>query len=120
LYICFIKTKRKYEIGYKPSVYLVDCTLAYYQKKYHRQYKLAKTAKQRNKYLKKIDIKSIVMTLNETGEIPTKKMHQNDVKRIWSKTKKSGKLSDYFTKIINIKIISNHGKVVYDFDEFKN
>ena len=60
------------------------------------------------------------MVLNDKGNPPTKKMKDSVIKRIWSKQKIKGKLNEHEVRLINIKIISNHGKVNYDFDELKH
>ena len=54
------------------------------------------------------------------NEIPTEKMTANSISRMWSQEKIAGKLSDHNVEIINIKIISKHGKINYTFDELKH
>ena len=98
-----MEIKRKYNKGYKPKIYLTECSLSC-----------------ENKRSKVINLKRQVLVLNDNSEILTEKMNKYYVNRIWKGEKIAGKLSDHNVKIINIKIISEHGQINYDFDEFKH
>jgi len=61
-----------------------------------------------------------VLVLNQDREIPTEKMTTHSISRMWKQEKIAGKLSDHNVEIINIQIISKHGKINYAFDELKH
>ena len=63
-------------------------------------------------------INSMITGLGFT--VPNKKMTTHSISRMWRQEKITGKLSDHNVEIINIKIISKHGKINYTFDELKH
>ena len=93
-------------MGYKPKISLVECSIVCINKK--------------TKKTKTIDLKRQVLALDENNNIPTDKLKAKCISRIWSQEKITGKLQDFNVEIINIKIISEHGRVNYAFNEFKD
>ena len=101
---------------YKPSIYLASCTLIYYAKKDELKYKRAKNKKQKEKILKRLDVKEIVVVLDDNLNFASNKMKNKEIKKIWFKYKLKGNHNDYYKKIINIRVISEHGKINYKFN----
>ncbi len=104
------------QLDYSPSIYLISCTLVYCAKKDKLKYERAKSKKQKEKYLKRLDVKELVVVLDDNLSYVSDKMHNSDINRIWSKYKIRGNKNDYYKKIININVISKHGKINYKFN----
>ena len=114
-----MKKERKYPKGYKPNIHLVSCKLRYCNDKYY-PYVTHKDPKVRKQYEKKITsiaFTNITIVLDDDFKFPTKNIKDKFIKKIWSLGKIKMKLEEAKANVKDIKIISSHGKVSYDFDE---
>jgi hypothetical protein len=94
--------KRKYKEGYKPKLCLVDLTLQ------------LENIKSRRK--KEVDVKKILITLDDNNGFPTERMENLTIDKAW-RLSNLGKIEDFKIGIKNLKIISEHGRINYKFDE---
>lgn len=108
---------RKYEKDYKPNICYVNCKLYYYHEKDQPKIDRTLSKELKRSFYKSIEVKGLVMVLDDNCKIPTANMKEISVKRIWKICSIKGKLKEHRTSIVNINIISNHGRVSYDFDE---
>jgi len=115
-----LETKRKYKIGYKPNVCTISGTFFYIKKKDLDKYnrlKMSNRHKEKDKLVNEIFVYEILAVIDCEKKIPTKKIKASLNRRIWKMYSISGKIEDYKTHLKDIKIIMNHGKVNYEFDE---
>ena len=112
--------KRKYKEGYKPNLCTVSCTFFYIKKsdmdKYNRL-KMSNRHKEKDKYVNELLVCEILAVVDCENNIPTERMKEALSKRIWRMFTIKGDINKYNTNIMNIKVVMNHGKVNYDFDE---
>ena len=113
---------RKYPKGYKPNIHLVSCKLRYCKEEYYSYvtHKDPQVRKQYEKKITSIPFTGVTLVLNDEYKFPTKKMREDFILKLWRLGKIKHKLEESKASIKDIKIISSHGKVSYDFDEFKN
>lgn len=114
-----MKTKQ-YEANYRPKICYVNCSFYYYNLKDQVKIERAMSKEMKKKFYKRINVKGMVLVLDENNKIPTNKMKENASSRIWYLQNIKGKIADHKTSIVDIKIISNHGRVSYAFDESKH
>ena len=108
-----------YKTDYKPRICIVKCTFFYIKNKDVEQYnrlKMANRHREKDKLVKELHIPEILATLDDENRIPTKKLKAALSKRIWRVYKIKGKLEDHNTNIMNIEVISEHGRVNYKFN----
>ena len=74
----------------------------------------------KREFYKIIDVKGLVIVLDDNNKIPTANMKRISTERIWKLYSIKGKIKEHKTSIVDINIISNHGRVSYDFDELKH
>jgi hypothetical protein len=101
-----MEKERKYEVGYKPKIVLANCTITY--------------TKIKTKRASSLQAKKIVMVLDDNNKIPTDRMREKLITRIWATLGISGKEIEHESKLTNLSIISEHGRINYKFDEFKH
>ena len=107
---------KKYAPGYKPRICSTEAVLYYYKKKDERKVLISKTTK-----ATEIEIPFLFLVLNEDNELPTERMYYATLEKCWNKyAPKKAKLEDHEAFIIVTKIKNEHGRVNYDFDEFKD
>jgi hypothetical protein len=114
--------ERKYPEGYKPNIHLVSCKLRYCNENFH-SYVTHKDPKVRAQYAKKITsvaFTGVMIVLDDDFKFPTKILKEKFIKKLWSLGKISMKWEEAKANVKDIKIISSHGKVSYNFDELKH
>jgi len=109
--------ERKYKKGYKPRICYINCTFYYYHEREQVKIDRALSKELKRTFYKSINVKGLVIVLDENNKIPTANMKQISVSRIWKLYSLKGRLKEHKTSIVDINIISNHGRVSYDFDE---
>lgn len=111
---------RRYPIGYKPNICTTRAVMYYYKKIHEARVFLPKT----NKYYiapKEIEIDFLFVIINEQMECPTEKMYHKLNADCWKKYgPKKTNIKDYEVFVVILNVINNHGRVNYDFDEFKD
>ena len=115
-------TERKYEKGYKPNLHLVSCKLRYCNENFY-PYVTHKEKSVRAQYAKKITsvaFTGVMIVLDDDFKFPTKILKDKFIKKLWNLGKINMKLEEAKANVKDIKIISSHGKVSYDFDETKH
>ena len=111
---------RKYPDKYKPRICTARAKLYYYKKTDEDRVLTPKTHK-RHLEAKEIEIDFLFVVLNEQNEPPTEKMYYELIDKCWKKYGPSKTdLADHKAFVVVTKIINEHGRVNYDFDEFKD
>ena len=112
---------RKYAIDYKPTIYSVSFKIKYYDKKYEPQLTSANkyVAKEAQKHIKEFDVPLIIVLLNDKLEFPTERNKQKTITKCWKRHGLKQDITNYNLELSELKIINNHGRVSYDFDETK-
>lgn len=111
---------RKYPENYKPRICTARAVMYYYKTTDESRVLLPKTHK---RYLapKEIEIDFLFVVLNEDNESPTERMYFDLIEKCWNKyAPKKADLKEYKAFVIITKIINEHGRVNYDFDELKD
>jgi len=111
---------RKYAENYRPRICTTRAVLYYYKKTDEKRTLLPKTHRH---YLapKEIEIDFLFVILNENNEPPTEKMYYELIQDCWNKyAPKKTDLTEHEAFVIVTKIINEHGRVSYNFDETKN
>jgi hypothetical protein len=107
---------RRYPINYKPKICTVESVMYYYKKIHERQVLQTKSIK-----ADEIEIPFLFLILNDQYELPTEKMYYETIEECWGKYgPKKKSIKEYEVFIVITKIKNEHGRVNYDFDEFKN
>ena len=115
--------ERKYEIGYKPRICIISGTLLYIKKKDMDKYnrlKMTNRQKEKDKLVNKLFIYEILSTIDDNNKIPTKNLENALYRKIWRFYNLPGNITEYNIKFNNIRVITNHGRVNYLFDEFRS
>jgi len=110
---------RKYSLGYKPLIYSVSLTIKYYNKKYHSHLtsNSKKLIDEGKKHIKEFSIPIALIVLDDKHQFPTDKMKQEFIATCWKRKGIKSNRSEFMIGIRELKIINNHGRVSYDFDE---
>jgi len=112
---------KKYATNYKPSIYSVSFKIKYYDKKYEPQLNSANkhVVKEAQKHIKEFDVPLMIVLLNEELEFPTEKNKQKTIAKCWKRHGLKQDITNYNLEIRELKIINNHGRISYSFDETK-
>jgi hypothetical protein len=111
---------RKYDNRYRPRICTARAVLYYYKITDESRVLTPKTHK-RHLEAKEIEIDFLLVVLNEDNESPTEKMYFDLINKCWNKyAPKKADLKEHKAFVIITKIINEHGRVNYDFDELND
>lgn len=113
-------TKRKYPIGYRPIICTVNCTMKYYNKKFHKFLIDKKTANRYQDKISTVDIKEEQLVLDDEKHIPTANIKERFIGRMWRDYGMKGKRKEFNVGIRDIEVVHSHTRVSYNFDETKH
>ena len=114
---------RKYQIGYKPRICMISCNFQYIKNSNLEKYERLKKVNRKSDLMRLVNetfVLEILTPLDDNNEIPTDKLKTALAKRIWRELDINGNFNEHKFNIHNIKVLSEHGRVNYNFDENKD
>lgn len=108
---------RKYGIGYKPRICLINCVIKYYENKYHNSLMNKSSFNRYKNKIKEIKIKEALAVLDEENKFPTKNIEKRFLTVNLTKNKVKISMDNFKIGVRDIDIISEHGRVSYEFNE---
>ena len=109
---------KSYPLGYRPKIVIASLSFKYYDKKYHNLLMDKITKPKYIKHIKTIEVPSFQIVIDYDGCIPSKQLFDSNIEKLWKKYGvKKRSIKEYNLTIRDIVVISEHGRINYEFQK---
>lgn len=107
-----------YPAGYKPRIVTASLTVEFFNKQHESTIK--NNPHRKKDYVKTFSVKEEIITLDEDNLFPTQRMHLQSCLRAYKSSEIKGKFHEWVFTITALKVLMEHGRVNYAFDQNKD